>query len=78
MGNSHSKWEVLDWAVNRHCSQAHNISAWYEIKLKNSEYYDGTRFFTVSRSLYPNYTKGVLYGYEQDNDYWYNALSENE
>jgi len=34
---------------------------------KNIDYYDGTRFFKVSNSLYPNFTRGWFYGwYETD------------
>jgi len=71
MGISISKYEVLDWSVNRNFSKEHNISEWYDVEPKNSEYYDGTRFFKVSRSLYPSYTRGWIYGYQSENaDYW--------
>ena len=69
-----SKWSVIDWSVNRVQSAEHRISAWEELPVKNAEYYDGTRFFKVSRNLYPSYTKGWLYGYKYDNDYWYETL----
>ena len=74
MGHGISKWSVIDWSVNRNVSQEHRISAWQEMEPKNAEYYDGTRFFKVSRGLYPSYQKGWLYGYNQDTDYWYDTL----
>tara|TARA_R100000734_G_C3235172_1_gene41756 strand:- start:156 stop:401 length:246 start_codon:yes stop_codon:yes gene_type:complete len=74
MGASQSKWVVHDWSVNRNMSQEHRISAWEELEPKNSEYYDGTRFFKVSRRLYPSYTKGWIYGYDHDSNYWYDSL----
>ena len=74
MGAGLSRWEVIDWSVNRNVSQEHRISAWQELEPKNAEYYDGTRFFKVSRGLYPSYTKGFIYGYNHDTDYWYDTL----
>ena len=80
MGNTSCKYEVLDYSVNRNYSKEHHISEWEEIPVKNSEYYDGTRFFKVSRSLYPSYTKGWIYGYyPEDAKYWKDLLYiENE
>ena len=74
MGISNSKYEIMDWSVNRNHSVEHNISEWYDLEPKNSEYYDGTRFFKVSRSLYPSYTRGYIYGYNEDADYWKNLF----
>jgi len=70
MGNNKSRFEVIDYAEKRNYSKKYNISEWETIEPKNSEYYDGTRFFKVSRSLYPSYTKGWIYGYDEDADYW--------
>ena len=79
MGNQNNKYEVIDWAVNRNYSKEHNISEWEDLPIKNSEYYDGSRFFKISRNLYPSYTRGWLYGYTEDADYWKNQLYiENE
>jgi len=74
MGHGVSKWDVIDWNPERNVSKEHRISAWEELEPKNSEYYDGTRFFRVSRNLYPSYTRGWIYGYNYDNDYWYDSL----
>ena len=70
MGNSPNRFEVVDWAVNRQFSKEHNISAWQELEPKNWEYYTGERFTHISRSHYPSYTKGWIYGYNEDADYW--------
>lgn len=42
-------------------------------KPKNSEYYSGKRFVKVPRFLYPQYTRGFLYGYTIDPNYWANV-----
>ncbi len=71
-------FEVIDWSPERNFSQEHNISEWHELEPKNAGYYDGTRFFVVSRELYPSYTRGWIYGYNQDPDYWYETLLSEE
>lgn len=78
MGTTPSRFMVLDWSVERQFSQEHNISEWEEFEPKNTEYYEGTRFFKVSKSLYPQYTRGWLYGY-YENDWmrfkpWYKSI----
>lgn len=75
MGNNPSRFEVIDWAVNRNYSKDHHISEWEDLEPKNAEYYDGTRFFKISRNLYPSYTRGWLYGYyPEDAEYWKNMF----
>ena len=79
MGNTKSKYEVIDWSVNRNYSKEHHISEWEDLEPKNSEYYDGTRFFKVSRNLYPSYTRGWIYGYTENAEYYKDLLYiENE
>lgn len=51
------------------------LSAWDTHPPKNNEYYSGDRFFKVSRKHYPQYTRGYLYGYYEDVDY-YKILEE--
>ena len=46
------------------------ISAWDTYKAKNAEYYTGERYFQVSRSLYPQYTRGYIFGYWEDENYY--------
>lgn len=79
MGSSASQpWQVLDWSPERNYSREHRISEWNELEPKNAEYYDGQRFFTVSRNLYPDYSRGWIYGYDQDPDYWHRVLTADE
>jgi len=37
---------------------------------KNKEYYEGKRFFKISRKHYREYTRGFLFGYYHDDEYW--------
>ena len=76
MGASQSRFEVLDCAENRNLSIEHKISEWTVFPPKNSEYYDGTRFFKVPRHLYPQYTKGIFYGYNESID-WHKNYNYN-
>jgi len=46
------------------------ITEWDAVKPKNYEYYSGERFVRIPRHLYPQYTKGYLYGYNEDANYW--------
>ena len=39
-------------------------------ELKNKEYYEGKRFFKVSRRHYREYTRGFIYGYYHDDEFW--------
>jgi len=77
MGQGVSKWDVIDWSVNRNQSDEHRISAWAELEPKNVDYYSGKRFFKVSRKHYPGYTPGYWYGYDESSlaDYWFDTLS---
>ena len=43
------------------------LSAWFGYNAKNFDYYNGNRFFKISRRHYPEYTRGYVYGY------WYNG-----
>lgn len=45
--------------------------------LKNKDYYTGDRYFKVSRKHYPQFTKGYLYSYYEDLEY-YDKLSLQE
>lgn len=79
MGTTPSKaFEVIDWSPNRNFSKEHRINEWYDQEPKNAEYYSGERFFKVSRNLYPDYTKGWLYGYNEDTSYWHRVLTCDE
>lgn len=77
MGTYQSKYEVIDWTPNRNISGEHRINEWHELPLKNSEYYDGTRFCKIPRHLYPSYSKGLIWGYyAEDADYWKDIYNE--
>jgi hypothetical protein len=52
--------------------------AWHYEKPKNFNYYfTDKRCFRVSRKHYPQYTRGTIYGYYEDLDYW-DKLSNEE
>ena len=44
------------------------LSAWFGYNAKNFDYYNGNRFCKISRRHYPEYTRGVVWGY------WYNPI----
>jgi len=44
---------LLDWSVEEYTTE----------QTKHIDYYDGKRFFKVPRELYPQYTRGWLWGY---------------
>ena len=46
------------------------LSAWFGHNAKNFDYYNGNRFFKISRRHYPEYTAGKIWGY------WYNPIEE--
>tara|TARA_R100000951_G_C2545068_1_gene150612 strand:- start:93 stop:371 length:279 start_codon:yes stop_codon:yes gene_type:complete len=37
---------------------------------KNKAYYEGKRFFKISRRHYREYTRGFIYGYYHDDEFW--------
>jgi len=51
------------------------LSAWDIYYPKNKDYYSGDRFFKVSRRHYPQYERGLIYGYYEDVNY-YKVLEE--
>ena len=76
---SSTSYDLHDWSHERNVSVEHRISEWTNLGTKNLSYYDGERFFKVSRSLYPSYTKGWIYGYyDEDSDYWWDRYCELE
>ncbi len=83
MGQSLSQFEVIDYAENRQFSKKQNIKEWQILRWhtiltppKNSKYYDGTRFFKVPRHMYPQYTKGYIYGYYESVEYYKNYITQ--
>ena len=44
------------------------FSPWEGYPAKNYDYYAGKRICKISRSLYPNYTRGYLWGYYISNN----------
>ena len=73
MGAEQTRLSVDQAAFHRNFSREHNISMWEQTAPKNSEYYDGSRFFKVGKDKYSRYTRGYLYGWneqdEEDEDY---------
>ena len=53
MGAYNSKL-LLDFQPHSNSSYEYNLHAWEKTKPKNWDYYNGKRFFKISRSLYPN------------------------
>ena len=39
------------------------MSCWESYNAKNWEYYNGNRFFKISRKNYRDYQRGLVYGY---------------
>ena len=71
MGAEQSHVSVDPDAFHRNFSIEHSISMWDKTPPKNSEYYDGKRFFKVGKDKYTRYTPGYLYGWtdkEEDED----------
>ncbi len=79
MGQARSQLLLEDFAAVRNESKQHRITEWDTNPPKNLNYYSGQRFFKISRELYPQYTRGWLYGYTIDPNYYKNILySEDE
>jgi len=77
MGTSQSREvELLDWSVNRNRSVEHSINEWNEIGVKNADYYMGKRFCKIPRHLYPQFQKGILFGYYEDIEYFKGLIEE--
>lgn len=55
---------VEEFQINRQLSKIHQITEWDNIGDKgNYKYYNGERFFRVSRRHYPQFKRGYLWGY---------------
>jgi len=78
MGAVESRFLMEDFSPVRNVSKEHNITEWDTFKAKNWEYYSGERFTPISRSMYPQYTRGWLYGYSIDDHYYENILYNNQ
>ncbi len=77
MGTSQSReGELLDWSVNRNYSEQHRINEWDECGVKNADYYLGKRFCKIPRHLYPQFQKGILFGYYEDIEYFKGLIEE--
>lgn len=66
MGSNPSLPSVTEVGYNRNFSVQHGVSEWTKFEPKNSDYYSGVRSFKVSRSLYPHYKRGWMWGYYVD------------
>jgi hypothetical protein len=44
------------------------MSCWEKYNAKNFNYYNGKRFFKISRKHYSCYTRGLIYGYYYNGD----------
>lgn len=74
MGQVRSQLYLEDFAAVRNESKQHKITEWDTNPPKNLNYYNGQRFFKVSRDLYPQYKRGWIFGYTIDPDYYKNIL----
>ena len=59
MGNSHPQHKSPEPQI----TNVKTFTAYDHIGGKNFEYYNGTRFFKISRKHYTQYTRGYLWGY---------------
>ncbi len=74
MGGVESRFMMEDFSPVRNKSEEHKITEWDTFKCKNWQYYNGERFTTISRNMYPQYTKGWFYGYTIDDRYYEKIL----
>ena len=44
------------------------LSCWESYNAKNFDYYNGNRFFKISRKNYRDYSRGYIYGYYYNGD----------
>lgn len=71
MGQYNSVIDIQDGRLHRlQYNKDFEMSAWNTYAPKNKKYYSGERFFKVSRNLYPQYTRGYIYGYYEDVNYY--------
>ena len=54
------------------------LSCWETYNAKNWEYYNGNRFFKISRKNYRDYTRGLVYGYYYNGDGYMSEDDEDE
>ena len=70
---------VEDFQPHSNSSYEYNLHEWQYTKPKNWDYYNGKRFFKISRSLYPDqYERGVLYGYSYLPQYHYTTFLQDD
>jgi hypothetical protein len=71
---------VEDFQPNENQSMEYSLHIWNKQAPKNWDYYTGTRFFKISRSLYPDqYERGVIYSYSYLPQYHYsNFIQEDD
>lgn len=78
MGAYNSKL-VEDYQTHSNESFEYNLYSWEHTKPKNWDYYNGKRFFKISRSLYPNeFERGLIYGYTYVPQYHYTTFLQEE
>tara|TARA_Y100001963_G_scaffold103375_1_gene142276 strand:+ start:1104 stop:1355 length:252 start_codon:yes stop_codon:yes gene_type:complete len=71
MGLSNTKYIMEDAMPHQFSyNRCLKLSAWDYHNPKNFDYYSGERFCKISRSLYPQYTRGYIYGYYEDENYF--------
>ena len=66
MGNTKSRYEVIDYAVNKNLSSKYDISEWVDLETptKNHNYYFSKQSITkIPIHFYPQYSTGYLYGH---------------
>ena len=71
MGNYFTK-EELDLIDSSYYympySKELQLSCWSSYNAKNYDYYNGKRFFKVSRKYYSDYSRGIIFGYYYNGD----------
>ena len=63
MGSYNSRYELEDFEPHSNQSYEYNLHAWEHTKPKNFDYYFNRQTTKISRKYYPQYEKGLIYGY---------------
>jgi hypothetical protein len=77
MGAYNSKYVLEDFKSNKNQSEEYNLHAWENTKPKNFDYYFNRPTTKISRKYYPEYERGLIYGYT-NKVYYTNYIDEED
>jgi hypothetical protein len=63
MGQYNSKYVLEDFKSNKNESFLYGINYWNDFSPKNFDYYFNRPTTKISRKFYPEYERGLIYGY---------------